>query len=181
MRTPLHLALIYGSARPGRLCDAVGVWTEAEIRRAGGFTTEVVDPRTALDDEPALREALARADGFVVVTPEYNHSFAAPLKALIDAADVEWGAKPAAFVSYGGLSGGLRAVEQLRLVFAELHVVGVAESVALPDAWNRFDAAGVMLEPERPRRAMGRMLTRLRWWGEALKAARSAEIFTEAA
>ncbi|MFD1332873.1 NADPH-dependent FMN reductase [Methylopila musalis] len=181
MRVPLHIALIYGSARPGRLCDAVGAWTEAEIHRVGGFTTEIVDPRDALQDEGALRDALARADGFVVVTPEYNHSFAAPLKAVIDAADVEWGAKPVGFVSYGGLSGGLRAVEQLRLVFAELHVVGVSDSVALPDAWDRFDGAGRMTEPERPRRAMGRMLTRLRWWGEALKAARSAQVFTEAA
>jgi len=60
---------------------------------------------------------------FVVVTPEYNHGYPAPLKSLIDSVGREWQAKPVAFVSYGGVSGGLRAVEQLRQVFAKLHMV----------------------------------------------------------
>ncbi len=69
----------------------------------------------------AFRERIDRADAFVVVTPEYNHAYPAVLKFMIDCAYAEWQAKPVAFVSYGGISGGLRAVEQLRLVFAELH------------------------------------------------------------
>ncbi len=67
---------------------------------------------------------------FVVVTPEYNHSFPGPLKAAIDRHVTPWQAKPVGFVSYGGISGGLRAVEHLRQVFAELHAVTVRETVS---------------------------------------------------
>jgi NAD(P)H-dependent FMN reductase len=89
----------------------------------------------------------------VVVTPEYNHGYTAALKQLIDAVKAEWVAKPVGFVSYGGVSGGLRAVEQLRLVFAELHAVTIRDGVSFAMAWNRFDEAG---EPVDPRGQRGR-------------------------
>ena len=81
---------------------------------------------------------LAAADAFVVVTPEYNHSYPAPVKTLIDWHFTEWQAKPVGFVSYGGMSGGLRAVEHLRGVFAELHAVTVRDTVSFHGAWDRF-------------------------------------------
>ena len=84
-----------------------------------------------------------------------------------------WQAKPVAFVSYGGVSGGLRAVEQLRLVFAELHTVTIRDSVSFAGAWEQFDNAGVLLQPERAKRSMAKMLARLRWWAVALSAARA--------
>ncbi len=74
--------------------------------------------------------ALSEADAFIVVTPEYNHSFTASLKFVLDLVYEPWQGKPVAFVSYGGISGGLRAVEQLRLVFAELHAVTVRDTVS---------------------------------------------------
>ena len=90
----------------------------------------------------ALRIRLAEADGFVVVTPEYNRSYPASLKKAIDQYNVEWRAKPVAFVSYGGISGGLRAVEHLRNVFAELHAVTVRTAVCVSELWKHFDHTG---------------------------------------
>jgi NAD(P)H-dependent FMN reductase len=107
------------------------------------------------------------------VTPEYNHGYPAPLKALIDSAGVEWHAKPVAFVSYGGVSGGLRAVEQLRLVFAELHAVTIRDSVSFPGAWEQFDETGALRNPERAHRGMKTLVARLHWWAVALRQARS--------
>ena len=103
------------------------------------FQLDVIDPADpspgpSIDERPSrsLQQRLGQADAFVIVTPEYNHGYPAPLKALIDSSGAEWHAKPVAFVSYGGVSGGLRAVEQLRLVFAELHAVTIRDSVSFP-------------------------------------------------
>jgi NAD(P)H-dependent FMN reductase len=109
-----------------------------------------------------------------VVTPEYNHGYTAPLKSLIDSVGAEWHAKPVAFVSYGGISGGLRAVEQLRLVFAELHAVTIRDSVSFAGAWEQFNEAGEPRHPDRSRRSMAAMLARLHWWAVALRNARGA-------
>jgi NAD(P)H-dependent FMN reductase len=103
------------------------------------------------------------------------------LKAFIDGFGPEWHAKPVAFVSYGGVSGGLRAVEQLRQVFAELHAVTVRDSVSFAGAWQLFNATGELKEPDRHRRSLAAMLGRLRWWAVALRTARRAMPFSEAA
>jgi NAD(P)H-dependent FMN reductase len=183
MPTTLSLALIYGSVRPGRLCDAVAGWAAAEIRRDGGWAVDLIDP--AAPDFPAddaeLRRRIDRADCAVVVTPEYNGSFPAPLKALIDSVHDEWRAKPVAFVSYGGRSGGLRAVEQLRLVFGELDAVAIRDGVSFQQAWDAFGPGGELIDAARPRRAAARMLARLHWWTVALKAARDADLGREVA
>ena len=109
-----------------------------------------------------------------MVTPEYNHGYPAPLKELIDSVGAEWRGKPVAFVSYGGVSGGLRAVEQLRLVFAELHTVTMQHSVSFASAWEHFDGEGILREPERAQRSMATMLSQLHWWAVALRDARRA-------
>ncbi|GAB3832488.1 hypothetical protein GCM10027610_024720 [Dactylosporangium cerinum] len=75
---------------------------------------------------------LTAADAFVVVTPEYNRSFPAPLKTAIDWFYEEWHAKPVTFVSYGRESGGLHATAQLRQVFNELQTVTMRNTVSLP-------------------------------------------------
>ena len=94
------------------------------------------------------------------------------LKFLIDSALEEWHDKPAGFVSYGGQSGGLRAVEQLRLVFAELRVVTMRDSVSLINAWDQFDDAGRLREPARADRALAGMLGELDRWSHALRGLR---------
>ena len=108
-----------------------------------------------------------------MVTPEYNHSFPAPLKNAIDWHFKEWRAKPVGFVSYGGISGGLRAVEQLRQVFAELHAVTVRDTVSFHGAWTQFDSEGRLKDPERYEKGTQSMLDQLAWWGQALREARS--------
>ncbi|MCW7541738.1 NAD(P)H-dependent oxidoreductase [Aquabacterium sp. A7-Y] len=175
MNPPLRLALIYGSAREGRFCDVVGRWAAERVVRDGRFAVDVVDPAAPEGaSPPRLDERIAQADAFLVVTPEYNHGYPAALKALIDTVGEPWHAKPVAFVSYGGVSGGLRAVEQLRQVFAELHAVTVRDTVSFANAPERFDAEGALLEPARPDRSMATLLARLAWWGHALRQGRAA-------
>lgn|SRR5690606_22133190 len=179
----LNLALILGSNRQPRLCDTVAAWATARVRAHGAFAMETLDPLalglpaalpiTADLATRRLQRQVGAADAFLVVTPEYNHGYPAPLKQLIDAAGEGWQAKPVAFIGYGGLSGGLRAVEQLKLVFASLHAVPVHDCVVLSRAWELFDAAGAMLEPADAERAAHAMLSRLCWWGRALRAARA--------
>ena len=180
MDEKVRIALIYGSTREGRFCDVVLGWVAREIGADGGFAVEIIDP-AEMGSEMRLSERVMSADAFIVVTPEYNHGYPAPLKAFIDSLGPEWHAKPVAFVSYGGVSGGLRAVEQLRQVFAELHAVTVRDSVSFASAWQLFDANGELKEPERPRRSLTAMLGRLKWWAVALRNARRAMPFSQAA
>jgi len=165
MELPIKVGLVYGSTRPGRFCDTVAQWAATRIATHSGFAVEHIDPAqpTTADDGPSLSQRLAACDAFIVVTPEYNHSFPAPLKALVDSYGPEWHAKPVAFISYGGISGGLRAVEQLRLVFAELHAVTVRDSVSFAGAWEQFDSTGALRNPDRFERSMDTMLRRLHW------------------
>jgi NAD(P)H-dependent FMN reductase len=191
MTDPIELALIYGSTREGRFCDVVARWATAEIGRHADFALHLVDPaaralpvRHEREKNAALRALegeLAAADAFVVVTPEYNHGYPAALKFLIDSFSQPWRAKPVAMVSYGGISGGLRAVEQLRLVFAEVHAVAIRNSVSFANARSRFDAEGRLLEPDAPSQAMAAMLRQLRWWALALRAGRAASAYGETA
>lgn len=188
---PIHLALIYGSTRQGRFCDVVAAWAAEEVRASGKFSLDPIDPAEILhgpsahdndrDASPSLWQRIASADAFLVVTPEYNHGYPAPLKSLIDSVGQEWHAKPVAFVSYGGVSGGLRAVEQLRLVFAELHAVTIRDSVSFAGAREQFDSSGRLLQPERHNRSMAAMLHRLHWWAMALRHARIETPYAPAA
>jgi len=188
MTDEIRVAVVYGSTRPGRFCDTVVRWTVERIAASGKFRVDVIDPGEqsggpSIDGRASQspQQRLEWADAFVVVTPEYNHGYPAPLKALIDSAGPEWHAKPVAFVSYGGVSGGLRAVEQLRLVFAELHAVTIRDSVSFPGAWEQFDATGALRDPERARRGMETLLARLNWWAVALRDARSSAPYSVSA
>jgi NAD(P)H-dependent FMN reductase len=189
MTSEMKVALIYGSNREKRFCDTVAGWAIAEIAAAGDISLDAIDPVTLNlphrherrhDAVVAFRRRIDDADAFIVVTPEYNHGYPAALKYLIDSASGEWQAKPVAFISYGGISGGLRAVEQLRLVFAELHAVAIRDSVSFANAWNKFDADGRLLEPDGPRQALIILLARLRWWATALHNARMAAPYDKA-
>ena len=170
MEASLKVGLVYGSTRPGRFCDTIARWASTRITAHAGFAVMPIDPA---QPDSTVSGRLVACDAFIVVTPEYNHGYPAPLKALIDSFGEEWHAKPVAFVSYGGISGGLRAVEQLRLVFAELHAVTVRDSVSFAGAWEQFDANGALRNPERFERSMDAMLHRLHWWAVSLAHARS--------
>lgn len=147
----------------------------------GDLDVDVIDldeidlpARLPADDDPRSVELTTRvgaADAFIVITPEYNHGYPASLKQAIDVPYREWNAKPVAFVSYGGMSGGIRAVEQLRQVFAELHAVSVRSGVTF--AGSRVDAHGTAEDGEGAVAAAKAMLDELVWWALALRDARA--------
>ncbi|MER6448749.1 NADPH-dependent FMN reductase [Streptomyces venezuelae] len=180
MNTPLRIALVVGSTREGRFGPTVARWFETAA--AGRTDIELTVADLADADLPAhwtpsltprghaFVEQLARADAYVILTPEYNHSFPASLKQAIDTAGHVWRRKPVGFVSYGGLSGGLRAVEQLRPVFAELHATTVRETVSFHQF--PFDETGAPRDADGARTAVTVLLDDLLWWGHALRTAR---------
>ncbi|OSC71759.1 NADPH-dependent FMN reductase [Streptomyces sp. 4F] len=187
----LKIAVILGSTRPGRNGKAVADWV---MDRAGARTAaeyELVDladhPLPLLDEPvPAARRqyrnehtkawaaTIAAYDGYVFVTPEYNHGYPASLKLAIDYVYSEWRAKPVGFVSYGGMAGGQRAVEQLRQVFAELHAVTLRDTVSFHMAWEQFDDNGRPLDEGGCAKAAAVLLDQLDWWGRTLRDGRAA-------
>jgi NAD(P)H-dependent FMN reductase len=143
------LRVIVASTRPGRVGLPVAEWFTARARAHGGFDVEVTDLaelRLPLMDEPnhpRLRqytrghtriwsEQVDASDAFVLVTPEYNHGFTAPLKNALDYLHHEWQYKPAGFVSYGGVAAGTRAMQMLKPVLAGLRLTPVVEAVNIP-------------------------------------------------
>ncbi|ONM48147.1 NADPH-dependent FMN reductase [Nocardia donostiensis] len=189
--TSLRLGVIVGSVRDGRFGPVVASWFAAEAARHGRFEIDVIDlaefdiplelPAVppALEPNPErpagmreLSRRLEAADAFVIVTPDYNRSFPASLKAVIDWHFTQWQAKAVAFVGYSGASGGLLAIEQLRQVFNELDAHTVREYVSFPRYYLSFDEEGRLREPEEPAAAARTVLDRLHWWAEALAVAR---------
>ncbi len=178
----LRLAIIIGSTRQGRFAPTVAAWFTAQARARADLEVDVIDLADTrlpdvLSDQPApsvhaMRQRLAAADAFVVVTPEYNHSFPASLKNAIDWHVKEWRAKPVGFVSYGGMAGGLRAVEHLRHVFVELHAMTVRAGVSFHGVRELFGTDGQPKDASGSRKAATAMLDQLTWWGQALRDAR---------
>ncbi|MFJ7065550.1 NADPH-dependent FMN reductase [Streptomyces sp. NPDC101115] len=188
---PLRVVVLVGSVRDGSTAPAVTDWFTGIAERHGGLELDVIDlaevdlplAMPGWGGRPSDRATaalagvtprLAAADAFVVVTPEYNHSFPAALKNVIDWHRAEWQAKPVGFVSYGGIGGGLRAVEQLRLVFAELHATTVRDSVSLHGPWSALGEDGEPRDATVAEGAAKGMLGQLVWWGRALRTARAA-------
>ncbi|WP_028059642.1 NADPH-dependent FMN reductase [Candidatus Solirubrobacter pratensis] len=143
------LIIVIASTRPGRVGLPVGEWFAERARAHGGFETEVVDLaqlRLPLMDEPnhprlrrytnehtkAWSAQVGAADAFVLVTPEYNHGFTAPLKNALDYLHHEWQYKPVGFVSYGGIAAGTRAMQMLKPVLVALKMTPVVEAVNVP-------------------------------------------------
>lgn len=141
----MKIGIIIGSTRPGRLGGQVSKWIYEQSKRNSDAEFELIDIADydlPLLDEPypagmqkyskdhtfKWAEKINEFDGYVVVTPEYNHSTSGALKNAIDYLNVEWANKAVGFVSYGS-AGGVRAVEHLRNIFAELKVATVRAQV----------------------------------------------------
>jgi len=189
------VAVLVGSVREARFGPVVGSWIAGRAREYGGFDVDVIDlaeidiplslpgvsAKQAGENYPrpsSMRpstERIAAADAFIVVTPEYNHSYPASLKAFIDWHYTQWAAKPVAFVSYGAASGGRHAVLHLENVLTELHAVPIRAGLAFPNYYLNW-AEGVPLEPGADEYAKD-MLVQLDWWARALRAARGAAPF----
>jgi len=186
----IRIAIVVGSTRPGRKAESVARWVYDIACTRDDATFEVVD-RADYDlphlDEPVpaamgpnysqqhsrrWAATIASFDGYVIVTPEYNHSTSGVLKNAIDYLYVEWHNKAAGFVSYG-LNGGTRAVEHLRLVMGELQVADVRAQVAL-SLFTDF-ADGSELRPGvHQHDAVTSMLDQTIAWAGALQTLRSA-------
>ena len=183
----LKVAIVLGSTRPGRNGEAVANWVHSLAKNRKDAEFELVDIAAfglPLLDEPvppsfgrytkphtkAWAAKVDPFDAFVFVTPEYNHGIPGALKNAIDHLYREWNNKAAGFVSYGS-AGGARAVEQLRLVMAEVQVATVRAQVLLSLA-SDFQSFGVFKPAPLQAKALETMLDQLVAWGEALKAMR---------
>jgi NAD(P)H-dependent FMN reductase len=191
MSETTHLVIVVGSVREGRFGPVVASWVAEQATAHGGFDVEVVDladfeiplslpaasAKYAGDAYPrpaglaTLAARLDAADAFVLVTPEYNHSYPAALKAAIDWHFTQWTAKPVAFVSYGGAAGGRHAVLHLENVLTELHAVTIRDGLAFPNYFVNWDA-GRPADPDAPGYAKT-LFNQLAWWATALQKARA--------
>jgi NAD(P)H-dependent FMN reductase len=121
----------------------------------------------------AWSRRIREADGFVFVTPEYNHGYSAVLKNAIDYLYDEWRHKPVGFVSYGGNSGGLRAVQQLKQVVVALNMVPVVEAVSLPFVGSMLHADGSLEPSQSMEHSLKSMLDAVTQWGSTLSVMRA--------
>ncbi len=168
------LLVITASTRPVRRGGAVGAWVTDQAREHGAFDVRPVDlaelalPFLDEPDEPSDRRYVHRhtkewsavveaADVVVLVTPEYNHGYPAPLKNALDFLYWEWRDKPVGLVSYGGVAAGTRSLQQLKPVLLALGMLPVGPGVALRTR-EVFDAEGAFVPPPASARSVVRLL-----------------------
>jgi NAD(P)H-dependent FMN reductase len=185
----LKIGIIVGSTRPGRKAAAVANWVHDILKSRKDAEFEVVDIedyKLPLLDEPVppimhqygqphtkrWSEKIASLDAYIFVTPEYNHATSGALKNAIDFLFHEWNNKAAGFVGYGG-AGGVRAVENLRLVMAEIKIADVRAQVAL-SMWTDFENFTTFKPHEQHDKAAHLMADEVIAWGGALKGLRAA-------
>lgn len=183
----VKLGIIIGSTRPGRKAEAVARWV---LEKAGARTNaqlelidikdynlplldEAMPPSMGKYEQPHTKKwanKIAQYDGFVFVTPEYNHGTSGALKNAIDFIYAEWNNKAAGFVSYGS-AGGTRAVEQLRLSMGELQVADVRAQVTF-SIYTDFEN-GALKANAQHEKSLQTMLDQLTKWSEAMKTLRA--------
>jgi NAD(P)H-dependent FMN reductase len=186
----LKIGIIIGSTRPGRKAEAVAKWVYEIAQKRGDAEFELVDIKDfnlpLLDEAmpPSMgqyshehtrkwSEKIASFDGYVFVTPEYNHGTSGALKNAIDFLYREWINKAAGFVGYGGASG-VRAVESLRLVMGELQVADVRNQVAL-SLFTDFENFTAFKPRPQQEKSVGAMLDQVIAWSGALKQLREKQ------
>jgi NAD(P)H-dependent FMN reductase len=187
-----RIGIIIGTTRAGRFADQPARWIEGIAQQRTDMEFETLDLRDfplPFFDEPqsplwsapkhpiAQRWAavLARCDGFIIITAEYNHAPSGVLKNALDYAYAEFVRKPVAYVGYGGV-GAARAIEQLRAITAELQMVSVQRAVhiGLMEFLGVWQQGKAFEDYPHLGQAATAMLDDLAWWTKALRAARSA-------
>jgi NAD(P)H-dependent FMN reductase len=188
------ISVIVGSTRQGRFSEKPAQWIFQQLKNRGVVDARLLDLRDfpmpffdqplppAMPGRPPYENEvvkkwtaeIARSDGFIFVTPEYNYGPSAVLKNALDWVYPEWNRKAAAFVSYGSAMGA-RGVQQLRLTAIELQLAPVRSSVHIPVAtlWAHFQGGDVNAGLAELEAAAKTMIDDLLWWTEALKAART--------
>jgi NAD(P)H-dependent FMN reductase len=186
------LEIIVASTRPGRVGLPVAQWFLGCAEKHGGFDIELVDlaewnlPLMDEPNHPRLRRytnahthnwsaKIDEADAFVIVMPEYNHGYTAPLKNAIDYLNAEWAYKPVGLVSYGGVAGGTRAAQMLKQVLTALKMVPVLEAVSIPFVAQFLDDDGAIAANEIMETSATVMLDELVRWTAALAPMRAKE------
>ncbi|MEV0566960.1 MULTISPECIES: NADPH-dependent FMN reductase [Dactylosporangium] len=180
------LQIIIASTRPGRVGLPVAEWIHAAAVKHGGFEqVELVDlaernlPLMDEPNHPRLRRyehqhtldwsaTVDRADAFVIVMPEYNHGYTAPLKNALDYLSQEWAHKPVGLVSYGGVAAGARAVQSLKPVLTVLKMMPIPEGVHIPFVAQFVDEDGTLRPNETMEAGAVTMLDELVRWTGAL-------------
>jgi NAD(P)H-dependent FMN reductase len=186
------LTIIIASTRPGRAGLPIARWIEQEAVEHGGFNVEIADlaeinlpfmdepnhPRLRQYTHQHTREWSARidaSDAFVLVMPEYNYGFTAPLKNAIDYLHQEWQYKPVGLVSYGGISAGTRAAQMIKQVLTTLKMVPLNEAVSIPFFSQFIDEEGRFQPNETLETSAEAMLNELERWTAALSSLRERE------
>lgn len=186
----MRVAVILGSTRSTRKSAKVGAWVMDKASSRDDFEAELVDlaeQGLPIFDEPKPPGAgdyqhehtkqwatvVDSFDGYIFVTPEYNHGIPGVLKNALDFVYGEWNNKVAGFVAYGN-TGGARSVEQLRLVLAELQIATVRSAVAL-SIFTDFDKENNFEPDERHLKKLGAVFDEVVSWGEALKGVRESD------
>jgi len=188
------ISVIVGSTRQGRFSEKPAQWIFQQLKNRGGIDAQLLDLRDfpmpffdqplppAMPGRPPYENEvvkkwtaeIARSDGFIIVTPEYNYGPSAVLKNALDWVYPEWNHKAVAFVSYGSAMGA-RGIQQLRLTAIELQLAPVRSSVHIPVAtlWAHFQGGDVDAGLAELEASAKTMIDDLLWWTEALKAART--------
>jgi NAD(P)H-dependent FMN reductase len=183
----LKIAIVVGSTRPGRKAEAVAQWVHGIASKRNDAEFEVVDIdhyKLPLLDEPippslsqyknehtkAWSAKIDSFDGYVFITPEYNHGTSGALKNAIDFLFKEWNNKAAGFVGYGS-AGGVRAVESLRLVMGEIMVADVRAQVAL-SLFTDFENFTTFKPAPHHEKSVIAMLDQVIAWSRAMKTLR---------
>jgi NAD(P)H-dependent FMN reductase len=179
------LHVVIASTRPGRVGPSIANWFFAYAQTHGKFDVELVDLAEVglpLYDEaahPASRQyehehtqrwsaKVAEGDAFVFVLPEYDFGMPPSLLNALIYLYHEWSYKPAAFVSYGGVSGGLRAVQDAKLALTSFKMVPLVEAVTIPFFSSHIDETGEFTPNELHLKSAETLLNELRRWSEAL-------------
>jgi len=178
----MYIPIILGTAREGRYSEKAANFILSEVKKDKEIETELIDVRDFLicktdrtkgsDGAKKFSKKISKADGLIIVTPEYNHGYPGELKLMLDMLYDEYPKKPVAFcgVSSGGL-GGARVVEQLRQVVADLRMVSMREAVYFSNITSLFDENGNIKDPAYSGRVKA-MLEELLFYAKALKKSR---------
>jgi NAD(P)H-dependent FMN reductase len=185
----LYLPVLYGSVRQPRHSLGVARYVHRLLGARPGVETRLFDPEELPfpnlvqreweqeSPDPRLVEfvrEMGRADGFVLVTPEYNFGIPGALKNLLDHLFDEWNRKPFALVTAGGVSGGFHASDQLRIVVSGLGAISVPRHVPVQFVQESYDESGPKRDAEVWAGRFDRLFEELEWYARALSAARTA-------
>ncbi len=185
----LNLLVVIASTRPGRAGLPIGTWFTGQAQADGRFAVQVADLAEVglpLLDEPKhpmmqqyehdhtkrWSETVANADAFVFVTPEYNYSAPPSLVNAMDYLYHEWAYKPVGLVSYGGISGGIRSAQMIKLVATTLSMMPIPEAVPIPFFRKHMDEHWRFVAEEVHEKSARDMLDSLAKWATALKSLR---------